>query len=85
MVVDCPVRTWNELNDALFADTWNPGINRFRSTFAYRGVGVESYPLTTSVRSICCLPAVKPSIDCSFGRLRGVHDLNSGEEPTRGA
>lgn len=49
MVVDLPVGTWAELDQALFADTWNLTLKRFRSTFAYRGVGVESYPLTNSL------------------------------------
>jgi hypothetical protein len=43
------VSSWSDLNDALFAETWNPGIRRFRSTFAYRGVSVESYSLANSL------------------------------------
>jgi hypothetical protein len=41
--------SWNELNDALFDNTWNPSIRRHRSTFAYRGVAVDSYPLTNGL------------------------------------
>ncbi len=43
------VNSWSELNEALFADTWNPAIHRFRSTFAYRGASVHSYTLTNSL------------------------------------
>jgi FRG domain len=39
------VSNWSELNEALFSETWNPTIKRFRSTFAYRGVNVHDYPL----------------------------------------
>ncbi|MEM8557650.1 MAG: FRG domain-containing protein [Bacteroidota bacterium] len=43
------IKDWNELNDYLFSDTWNPSINRHRSTFAYRGVARESFSLSTSL------------------------------------
>ena len=43
------IGTWAELNEALFDDTWDPDIKRFRSTFAYRGVSVRDYPLTNSL------------------------------------
>lgn len=43
------VGSWNDLQDALFDDTWNPTIRRFRSTFAYRGLSVESFHLTNSL------------------------------------
>src|SRR6202012_1505334 len=40
---------WTELNEALFADTWNPTIKRFRSNFAYRGVNRSSYPIANGL------------------------------------
>lgn len=43
------VSTWADLNDALFDGTWDPKIHRFRATFAYRGVSVESYALTNGL------------------------------------
>ena len=43
------VNDWNELNNILFDGTWNPTISRYRSTFAYRGVSIESYPLTNGL------------------------------------
>jgi len=30
-------KSWNELNDRLFADFWRDSLKRFRSNFAYRG------------------------------------------------
>lgn len=44
-----PVRTWNQLNTALFAGTWDPSIRRHRSTFAYRGVEDETYKLSNGL------------------------------------
>lgn len=43
------VATWNELQDALFADAWNPEIGRFRSKCAYRGLSDAGYPLATTL------------------------------------
>lgn len=37
------VTSWNELNDAVFADSWQPGIGRFRSNVAFRGVSNAAY------------------------------------------
>jgi FRG domain len=42
-------KSWSELNEALFSDTWDPSIKRFRSTFAYRGMNVHDYPLSNGL------------------------------------
>jgi hypothetical protein len=31
------ISSWNELQDALFEDAWNPEIERYRSRNAFRG------------------------------------------------
>ena len=33
------MRTWLEVLDALYEGSWNPGLQRFRSPFAFRGEG----------------------------------------------
>ncbi len=43
------VRSWNELQDALFQDSWNPEIERYRSRFAFRGLSDVDYPLDTTL------------------------------------
>ncbi len=43
------VRSWSELNQALFDETWNPHIERFRSDFAYRGDPDASWDLRTGL------------------------------------
>ena len=47
---DIHVDTWAALQDALFADSWRPGLNRHRSPFLFRGS--SSYPgdLRTSIQ-----------------------------------
>lgn len=48
-MLELRVNSWNELNEILFDGTWDPVISRHRSTFAYRGVSVTSYPLTNGL------------------------------------
>ncbi len=43
------VQSWNELFDNLYADTWRPEINRFRSPYVFRGLSDASYTLKTSL------------------------------------
>jgi hypothetical protein len=43
------VSNWNELNEQLYGDSFNPHIGRIRSTVAFRGVSNAAYPLTTSL------------------------------------
>lgn len=43
------VSSWVELQEALFEDSWNPSIRRFRSPYAYRGVADAKSPLVTSL------------------------------------
>ncbi len=40
---------WAELQDMLFADTYNPHIDRIRSPYIYRGLSDINYELTTSL------------------------------------
>lgn len=41
--------TWNELHDALFADTFNDRLQRYKSRYAFRGVSDAAYKLDTSL------------------------------------
>ncbi len=43
------INSWNELQDALFQDSWNPEIERYRSRFAFRGLSDVDYPLDTTL------------------------------------
>ena len=46
---DIRVQSWQELQETLFADTWDPRIARYRSSYVYRGLSDESYRLKTSL------------------------------------
>jgi hypothetical protein len=43
------VTTWNELLDQLFADSWRPTLQRFRSPYAFRGLPETEHGLETSL------------------------------------
>ncbi|MGH2448824.1 MAG: FRG domain-containing protein [Chloroflexota bacterium] len=46
---DIRVSSWNELNDHLYANSWQERLGRFRSTFAFRGMADARFDLTTSL------------------------------------
>lgn len=43
------VNSWNELQEALYADSFDNNIGRFRSAFAFRGLSSAEYDLKTSL------------------------------------
>lgn len=42
-------RSWTELIDQLYAESWNPDMQRFRSPFAFRGLANEADDLSNSL------------------------------------
>src|SRR5215213_2806305 len=46
------VRTWTELNERLYDDSWREPLGRFRSSFAFRGMFDAAADLTTSLRRL---------------------------------
>src|SRR5438552_843058 len=49
--MDVRVASWIELQDAVFTDSWRPRIQRFRSSFVFRGVPRVSHTLDTSLQT----------------------------------
>jgi hypothetical protein len=49
---DIRVSTWNELTEALYAESWSEPLQRFRSNFAFRGMSDASHSLRTSLHRI---------------------------------
>ncbi len=43
------VNSWNDLQNELFQDSWNPELGRFRSRYAYRGLSDVDYHLETTL------------------------------------
>ena len=52
-------KTWSELNEMLFAGSWNPDLQRFRSPFAFRGLASTEHHLSNSLLR---LTAGRPNI-----------------------
>src|SRR5437667_10827502 len=46
--VDRP-RSWSELNEMLFAGSWNPELQRFRSPYAFRGLAATTHHRSNSL------------------------------------
>ena len=46
------VSSWNELNERLYEESWKESLGRFRSTYAFRGMGDASYDLKTSLMNL---------------------------------
>ena len=49
--MDIPITSWTELQESLFADSWNDAIDRFRSNFVFRGVPKVTHALDTSLQT----------------------------------
>jgi hypothetical protein len=45
-------QSWEELQQVLFHDSWDPRIHRFRSSYIYRGMNDVKQPLNTSLMRI---------------------------------
>src|SRR6187402_498435 len=46
---DFRATSWEQLNELLYAGSWNSALGRFRSSMAYRGVADQAYSLRTSL------------------------------------
>ncbi len=47
--MEIQVESWSDLQEKLFHDTWDEKIHRWRSAYAYRGLGSKEYDLKTSL------------------------------------
>ena len=47
-----PVASWVELMDELYRDSWDLSIERFRSPFVFRGMGIALNDLSTSLQRL---------------------------------
>jgi len=46
------VSSWTELTEALFHDSWSQGLQRFRSSYVYRGLEDKRYNLTSTLNRL---------------------------------
>jgi hypothetical protein len=49
--MDVRVDSWSALHEALFADSWNESMSRFRSNFVFRGAPHVTHGLETSLQT----------------------------------
>ena len=47
------VHSWSEVCERLYDDAWKPELGRFRSDYAFRGMGDRSYALRNSFTRVC--------------------------------
>jgi hypothetical protein len=48
-VIEICVGSWHELNDQIFADSWQEPLGHFRSPFAFRGLSDKHFDFKTSL------------------------------------
>jgi FRG domain len=66
--------TWSELHEALFADTFNARIQRYKSRYAYRGVSDVNYRLDTSLSRLGnAAESVEPHLLRQFRKYAHEH------------
>lgn len=49
MLSSIQIESWTQLQEELMSNSWDDGIGRFRSRFAYRGVADSTYSLSTTL------------------------------------
>jgi FRG domain len=52
MATSIEAESWGQLNEALFDDSWNNDLQRFRSHVAFRGLSRAEYDLSTSLERL---------------------------------
>lgn len=74
------IHSWNELQDQLFVESWNPELGRFRSRYAFRGLSDVDYRLeTTLIRLGGDYPVLERHLLRNFSKyaLRNVVERDS--------
>lgn len=49
MMNETRIKSWNELQEKLFENSWNPELGRFRSRYAFRGLSDANFKLKTTL------------------------------------
>ena len=61
-------RSWTDILEALYADSWNPTLRRFRSPFAFRGLSCVEHPLSSSLVRLAAAPADTRTVELALLR-----------------
>jgi hypothetical protein len=78
---DIVVTSWNELNDRLFAGTWNEHLRRVRPTAVYRGLASRTWDLATGLMRLGPgYPALETPILRAFRKYAPHGDIPGDSE-----
>ena len=61
-------RSWTELLEQLYAESWNPVLQRFRSPFAFRGLASAEQDLSSSLTRLAARDADVNTVELSLIR-----------------
>ena len=72
---DIVVSSWRELCERLYDNSWQDGLGRFRSNYAFRGVSDKDYDLKTSYMRHCgMLPHLEYHLLRNFRKYAQLED-----------
>ena len=72
---DIVVSSWKELCERLYDNSWQDGLGRFRSNYAFRGVSDKDYDLKTSYMRHCgMLPHLEYHLLRNFRKYAQLED-----------
>jgi len=69
------VESWGRLIEILYDESYQDGLGRYRSNYAFRGLSKKSYPLKTSLIRICGgKDKLESHILKNFSKYANIHD-----------
>ena len=75
------IKSWNGLNDKLFSGTLNRKMNRYRSTFAYRGVSDSSFEIKNGLSRLgTSYPKLEQNLIKQFKKYSHKHIVERDTE-----
>ena len=61
------MRGWQDILDELYEGSWNPDLKRFRSPYAFRGLGSANHTLTSSLVRLARVERLPQRIEHEVG------------------
>jgi len=73
---DITIQSWEQLCEEVYHDSWKPGLGRYRSDFAFRGLSDSGYELRNSFLRNC---GEHPELE--YHLLRNFRKYSIGKDP----
>ena len=73
------IRSWDELCEEVYTDSWKPGMGRYRSDYAFRGLSDANYELKNSFLRNC-----GPRPELEYHLLRNFRKYSTTKEAQLG-